>query len=123
MTSFTVKVELSVVLAVEIDAPLNEFAYLGRCVLYYLLYRFGIRDVVACNHGVFDVFVEIVYFKIGHRCHTALCERCVSLIKGSLANDTDSSLMRPCNFQGVTHPSDTSADDEKVVLVYHFGFT
>ena len=64
VSSLAVKVELAVLLLVEIDTPLHQLLDLFRCFGDNLLHGFVVADVVASNHCILDVFVEVVHFEI-----------------------------------------------------------
>ena len=86
VSALAVQVELSVILAIKVDAPLHQFLYLLRSLAHHLLYGGTVGDVVAGYHGIFDVLVEIVEFKVGYRSHTTLCKRGICLVERSLAD-------------------------------------
>ena len=81
VSALTVKVERAVLLSVEVHAPVDEFLNLGRCVSYHLLHGGTVRDIVASNHRVLDMLLEVVHFEIGHRSHASLRERRVGFLE------------------------------------------
>ena len=81
VSSLTMEVKGTIILLVEVYAPLHHLLYLFWSISYYLFYSLAVRDIVACDYGVGNMFVESVYFEICDTCHTALGKRCVSLIK------------------------------------------
>ena len=66
VTSFTMQVEFSAFIAVEIYPPVDEFRNLFGCVFNHLLYGSSVADEITCNHGVFDMLIEIVNLEIGN---------------------------------------------------------
>ena len=66
VSSLTVKVELAILFPVEIHAPVDKFHDLLGCVAHHLLHRATVADIVAGNHGVFDMFVEIIDKHVSH---------------------------------------------------------
>ena len=117
--AFTVQVERTVGLTVEVHSPLHQFGYLSGSVSHHLFHCTAVAYVVAGNHRVFDVLVEIVDFCVCHRGNASLCKICVGLIERGLAYYTHLTFMRSCNFQGVTHTGNSCADNQKVVFKYH----
>ena len=74
VTALTMEVKLTVLIPVEVDTPFHEFTYLLRRIPHHLLHSLGIRDIVAGNHRVLDVLVEIIELQVCHRSHSTLCE-------------------------------------------------
>ena len=66
VSALTVQVEGTIVLAVEVDAPLHQLLYLFGSHAHHLLYGLAVADVVAGNERVGDMLVEIVKFQISH---------------------------------------------------------
>ena len=66
VSALAVQVELAVLLAVEVDAPLHELGNLLRRIAHHLLYGTAVADEVARYHRVFYMLVEIVDCKISH---------------------------------------------------------
>ena len=113
------QVELAILLRVKIDTPLYQLPDLGRGILDDLLDSGRVADEITGNHGVVDVFLEVVHFQIRDTCHAALRKGGVSLVKTCLADDTYLSLFGTGNLQGIAHPGYTSSDDQKIIFVYH----
>ena len=65
VTALTVQVELPLLGLVEVHTPVNQLFNLGRGHPDHLFYSFGVADIVARNHGVFYVFLEVIQFEIG----------------------------------------------------------
>ena len=86
VSALTMEIERTIFLAVEVHPPLHQFANLLWCTAHHLLNGLAVADIVACNHCVLDVLLEIVDSQIGHRGHTTLCERSVSLVEACLAD-------------------------------------
>ena len=119
MAALTVKVELTVVFTVEVNTPLHQFLNLRRSITHHLFDGSTVTDIVTGYHRVFDVFVEIVQFKISHTGHTALGKRRVGFVQPGLTDDTHCALLLTGHFQGVTHACYTGTDNEEIVLVNH----
>ena len=119
MAALTMKVELTVVLTVDVDAPFHQFLNLRWSIAYNLFDGSTVADIVTGYHRVFDVFVEIVQFKISHTGHTALGKRRVGFVQPGLTDDTHCALLLTGHFQGVTHACYTGTDNEEIVLVNH----
>ena len=66
VSALAMQVELAVLLAVEVDAPLHELGNLLRRIAHHLLYGTTVADEVARYHRVFYMLVEIVDCKISH---------------------------------------------------------
>ena len=66
VSALAMQVELAVLLAVEVDAPLHELGNLLRRIAHHLLYGTAVADEVARYHRVFYMLVEIVDCKISH---------------------------------------------------------
>ena len=111
VATLTVQVELAVFVAVEVHAPAHQLLYLRGSVAHHLFNGGAVTDIVAGNHRVFDVFVEIVHFQVGHAGHTTLCERCVGLVERGLAYHAHLAFLGTCYFKGITHASHTGTDD------------
>ena len=117
--AFAVEVEVAVGVLVEVHAPGHELAYLLGGVFHYLLHGLSVADVVAGHHGVFDVFLEVVYFEVGDGGHAALCEAGVGLVECGLADEAHFPFFGFGHFQGVAHAGHAAADDEEVVFANH----
>ena len=74
VAAFAMQVESAIVLAVEVDSPLHQLLYLFRRFAHHLFHCSAIRDVVACNHGVLNMFLEIIDGQIRYRGYAALCK-------------------------------------------------
>ena len=66
VSALAVQVELAILFAVEVHAPLYELGNLLRRVAHHLLYGTAVADEVARYHRVLYVLVEIVDCKISH---------------------------------------------------------
>ena len=74
VTALTVQIEGTVVFLVEVHTPFHQFLYLLGGFTNHLLYSFLVGDVIACDNGVGNVFVEGIDLHIGDRGHTSLCK-------------------------------------------------
>ena len=63
--AFTMQVEVAILLAVKVDTPLHQLLDLLRSHANHLLYSLTIGDIVARNHRVLNVLVEVVYSQVG----------------------------------------------------------
>ena len=117
--AFAVQVVVAVGVLVEVHAPLHQFAYLRGRVAHHLFYRPAVAYVVAGNHRVLYVLVEVVNREVGNRRNTALRLCCVGLVKRCLADDAYPALVSPGHLEGVTHAGYASAYNQKVILVNH----
>ena len=122
VAALAVQVERAVLLAVEVHAPFNQFPNLLRRHAHHLLHCRAVRDVVAGNHRVLDVLVEVVHLQVRHTRHAALRERRVRLVQRRLANHTNLAFLGASHLQRVTHASHARADNQEIVLVYHWFF-
>ena len=111
VSTLTVEVKLAVVLAVKVNAPVDKLFYLLRSVTHNHLNSGRVADVVAGNHRVLDVLLEIVYLKVGDACYAALRKLGVGLVESCLADETNFTLMRPCYLQGVAHAGYSGTDN------------
>ena len=66
VSTLAMEVELSVLFLVEVDTPLHQFLNLFGSHTYHLLYSLTVADIVAGNHGVLDMLVEVVNQKVGY---------------------------------------------------------
>ena len=60
MAALTVQVKLTILIAVEVDAPPRQFLDLFRSHAYHLLNSLGVADEVASHHGVVDMLRKVV---------------------------------------------------------------
>ena len=75
------EVKRSVVFLVKVHAPADQLSDLLRCTFDNFFDGVAVAEPVAGDHGVVDMFVEIVYRKVCHRCHTALSESRVCFVE------------------------------------------
>ena len=66
VSALTVKVELAVLLLVEVDSPFHQFLNLFWCLGNNLFNCFVVTDVVTSNHCILDVLVEVIYLQVGN---------------------------------------------------------
>ena len=111
VTSFAVQVELAILLAVEVDAPLHQAADAFGPARHHLLYGAAVADVVAGNEGVGDMLLEVVHFEVGNRCHAALGLGRISLFDIGLAHQGHSASAALGDLQGITHSGHAGTDD------------
>ena len=119
VSALTMKVERTVLLTVEVHAPVDEFLNLGRRIPYHLLHGGTVRDIVASHHRVLDMLLEVVHFEVGHRGHASLGKRSIGLFKAGLADHANLAFLLSCHFQGIAHTGHSGTDNEEIVFVYH----
>ena len=119
VTTLAVQVEVAILLAVEVDTPLHQLLNLFGSHTHHLLDSLAVADVVAGNHRVLDVLVEIVDSQIGHTGNTTLCERRIGLVETCLANHTHTSFISSRHLQSVAHTCHTSTYYQEIVLINH----
>lgn len=117
VSPLAVEVERAVLLLVEIHAPLNELAYLGGSLSDHLLHGHRVGEVVAGHHGVVYMFLEIIHFEVGHRCHATLRESGVGLIESSFANEGHAAVFG--HFESEAHAGDAGSYNEKIIFLSH----
>ena len=117
MSALTMQVEGAIVLLVEVHTPLHQFLDLCGCLTHHLLHGLAVRDIVACDDGIGDMFVEGIHLHVRHTGHTALGKACIRLVERSFADHTHLTLLGTRHFQGIAHTGHTSSDNQKVVLV------
>ncbi len=101
MAALAVKIKSSVGLLVELDTPIYQLAYLRRSFGHHLADGLGVAEPVAGNHGVVDMFFEVVNFEICDRGHASLSESRVGFVKSGLADECHAPFRR--YFQGKAH--------------------
>ena len=120
MSALTMKVELAVVLLVEMHTPLQEVANALRCVPYHLFHCSRVADVIAGNHGVFYVLLEVIDKQVSDGCDATLCLCRVSLLECCLTDERHFSFAAVCHFEGITHAGHAASYYKKFCLLYHF---
>ena len=118
VSSFAVKIETSVLVLVEVDAPPYKLAYLLGCSFHDHFYGFRIAEPVAGDHGIVYMFVEIVDLKIGYRGYSALSEGCVGFVEGGFA-DKCHLAAAGCYFQSKAHSGYSGTYYKIVIFVCH----
>ena len=103
----------------KFHAPGYQFLYLVRRTFHHPGHRGRVAQPVAGNHGVVDVFVEIVDFKIRNGSDTALSERSIGLFESCLAHQGYPYAMSAGNLQRKTHSGDTRTYNQIIVTVSH----
>ena len=66
VTAFFMEVEVSLIILVEVHSPVYQFFDLSGGLAHHFLHGGAVTDPVACNHGVFNVLVEVIYQCIGY---------------------------------------------------------
>ena len=119
VATFTMQVEGAVLFFIEVHAPVHEFLDLLRGLAHHLLHSLAVRDIVARNHRVLYVLVEIVKLEVGNTGHASLCKRSVRLVERRLADHAHTAFFCACHFQGIAHACHTSTYHKEIILVYH----
>ena len=117
VSPLAVQVKPAVGILVELDPPADQFADLSGSFPDDFLYGHAVAQPVAGYHGVFDVLVEIVYFKVSDRRHTSLRKIGVGFFKFGLTYQSHSSGSG--HFQGETHSGNTGTYHQIVIFVCH----
>ena len=60
VSALTMQVKLSIVLLVEVDAPVNHLLNLSGSIPHHLLHSPTVADEVSGNHRVLDMLVEVI---------------------------------------------------------------
>ena len=94
MAALAVQVKSAVVAAVEVHTPLHQAPDAFGGVFHYLAHGSLVADVVAGNERVFHVFLEVVYFKVGHRGYAALRLGRVGFVEGGFADEGHAAFAR-----------------------------
>ena len=117
VSTLAVQVILTLLVLVEVYAPVHEFPNLSGSLGNDLLHRIGVAEPVTGNHRVVDVLVKVIHLQVGHCSHTALREVGVRLFHLGLAHESHSPCL--CHLEGKTHTGHTRADDEIIIFAYH----
>ena len=117
MPSFAVQVKFAFLVFVEVYPPLDKFFNLRRRFAHYFFYCFTVTDPVSCNHRVFNVFVEIIYQKVGDRRHPSLGEVRIGFFQPAFTDKSNFTFVR--HFQRKTHTGNSGADNEEIEFSYH----
>ena len=119
VSAFAVQVEFPVLVLVEIHAPFQQVAYALRRVLHHLFHGGRVADVVAGDHGVADMLLEVVHLQVGDRGNASLCLGRIGLVQRGLAHQGHFAFARVGHFQCVTHAGHSGTDNQKIELAYH----
>ena len=66
VSALTMKIELAILLLVEVDTPLHELLDLLWCHGDNLLHSLIVADVITSDHCILYVLVEVIYFQVGN---------------------------------------------------------
>ena len=119
VSALTMQVEGAVLLLVEVHAPVHELLDLLRCLAHHLLHSFTVGDIVARNHRVLYVLVEIVKLEVGDTGHTTLGKRGIRLVESRLADHTYTAFFCACHLQGIAHTGHACTYHKEIIPVYH----
>ena len=81
------------------------------------LYGGVVAYPITRDHGIMNVFFEIVYFQIGYRSDTSLCKISVGFFQSGFTNQCNRTFM--CYFECKTHSGNSRADNEKIEFSNH----
>ena len=113
------EVELAILLLVEVDAPLHKVSDALRCITDHLFHGSRVADVIACNHGVLDVLLEVVDQEVRHRSDAALSLCRIRLFEGRLADERHLALACVRHLQRIAHSGYATAYNQEFTLLYH----
>ena len=85
VTAFAVQIELTVLFAVEVHTPLDQFLDAFGGVAYHLFNGGRVTEPVTGDHRIVDMFLKIVHQEVRHRGDTSLGFGGVSFLEGGLA--------------------------------------
>ena len=119
VAAFAMQVELAIRLSVEVHTPMHHLIDLGWCHANHLFYGSGIRNLITCNHRVFDVLFEVIDLQIGNTRHTALSERGVRLVERGFTDDTHFALVGTGYLQCIAHSCHSCTDNQEIILICH----
>ena len=117
VAAFAMKVEFSFLVLVELHSPVYELLYLRGGLTHHLFNCRAVAYVVAGNHRVLDVLLEVVYQQVGNRCYTSLCKIGIGILKCRFTYKGNCSLVR--HLQGEAHSGNTGTDNQKVEFPDH----
>ncbi len=116
MPPFAMKIEIALIIFVEIDAPTDQLFNLRRGFPDDLFnYRF-IAQAGARVERIGNMFFEIVP-RIGNGSDPALRIKRIGIFQRIFRNDGDFSMSG--NFQRITHPRNTGSYDQKIICINH----
>ena len=119
VSTFTMKVKRAVFLLVEVDAPLHKLLDLLGGLAHHLFDGGTVGDIVARNHCVLDVLLEVVELEIRDTGHATLGKRGVGLVERRLTDHAYLALACSGHFEGVTHAGHACSYHEEIILVNH----
>ena len=119
MAAFPVEVELAVCFLVEVDAPTDEVSDARRGITHHLLHGSGVADVVARNHRVFNVLLEVIDKQVRHAGDAALRLCRIRLFQSGLAYERNLSFTCVRNLQRIAHSGHTATYYQEFCLLNH----
>ena len=119
VSPLTMEVELPVLIAVEVHAPLHQVGNALRCIAHHLFYGCWIADEIAGNHRVVDMFLEVVHLEVGDTGNAALCLVGIRLVDSGLADERYLALAALSDLQCITHSGHARANNEEVEFANH----
>ena len=117
VTTLSVKVELAIGLFVKFNTPLYQLLNLRGRLAYNLLNGCPVANMVAGNHRILDVLVEIIDQKICYRRYSTLCKIGVCILERCLTDYGDATFVR--YFKRETHSGYSGTDNQKIESFYH----
>ena len=122
VSALAVKVELAVLLFVEVNAPAQQVVNAGRSITHHLFHGCRIAYVVACYHGVFDMLLEVVHQQVCNRGNAALRFCRVGFFQRSLADQNHLAFSGISHLQRITHARNSTSDYQEICFPYHCFF-
>ena len=109
VTAFTVQVEVSFCIFIEIYTPTDQFLDLLWSITDNLFDGSPVAQPVTRDHGVLNVLVEVVNKQVGNRRYASLGKIRICFFEAGFADEGYFSFM--CHFQGKTHSGDTGTNN------------
>lgn len=80
---------------------------------HHLFHSAEVRDVIARNERILDVFVEIVYLEVRHRSDAALCFGGIGFFNRGFTHEGHLTFARGGHLKGVTHSGHSGTNYQK----------
>ena len=89
MTAFTAQFEIAICFHIETGSPVHKFLKSRRSFFDDHFYHISFIFAVAGTHGIFDMFFEIIFVKIGNYSKSALRIFGIAFVFISFGDDDD----------------------------------
>ena len=119
VTAFAMQVELTILFLVEVYAPFDEVPDTLRRITHHLFHGCGVADVVARNHGVLNVLLEVIDQEVRYRSDAALSLCRIGFFEGCLADERHLALACVRHLQRIAHTSHATAYNQEFTLLNH----